>query len=418
MINRGSRLVRSARIALTYGPLGLLTLSIGSGVTGPGLGEIRAEATTAPQLPPVPANGELGFVIEGFGGLPSVGKRDCSQGGSGGVRENFRATLPAAERERLLKKENEVEFEKRWKATIFGPNNTNICTNYDKFERPMMRTVQSKFAWGFDLDGSDGNAGSADTCAHENFTTPDGQAGIDNQAFRAMGCAGGGGGEERPAALEQGGDRNARGGMSQFFASGEWTQVILIRGIDSMVRDDDVEIVYGNTGQAVPMTPAGEFLRNASFTIDDQPPRERNVLRGKIVNGVLTTTEAKDIRLAQTWGQGQGRGDLRGLRTKFDLRKARMRLEFKPDGTLDGLVGGYTPVWMMFAAPALGGAGSATTANIDCAAQYVTLKKLADGIKDPKTGECTGVSTAMRLRAIPAYVNDVPSKAKSFAASK
>ena len=30
-----------------------------------------------------------------------------------------------------------------------------------------------------------------------------------------------------------------------------------------------------------------------------------------------------------------------------------------------------------------------------------------DGIKDPKTGKCTGISAAMQLTAIPAFVTDV-----------
>jgi len=32
----------------------------------------------------------------------------------------------------------------------------------------------------------------------------------------------------------------------------------------------------------------------------------------------------------------------------------------------------------------------------------------ADGLKDPNTGECKGISSAQQIRAIPAFVTDLP----------
>lgn len=53
-----------------------------------------------------------------------------------------------------------------------------------------------------------------------------------------------------------------------------------------------------------------------------------------------------------------------------------------------------------------GGFGAAVGAGIDCAAQYNTLKKLADGGRDPATGQCTTVSAAFDVAAVPAFVFD------------
>ena len=50
---------------------------------------------------------------------------------------------------------------------------------------------------------------------------------------------------------------------------------------------------------------------------------------------------------------------------------------------------------------------AALVAGIDCAAYHATLKKLADGIRDPRTGQCSGVSSAEQMSAVPAFVNDV-----------
>ncbi len=100
------------------------------------------------------------------------------------------------------------------------------------FDRPLLRTVQSKRAWGFDLDGDGGKGGdTGDSCAQEEFVSPTGEAGIDNQEYRAMGCKLGM--ARRRMACRATDDV----GMRQFIASGEWTQVILLRGVDSLRND-------------------------------------------------------------------------------------------------------------------------------------------------------------------------------------
>ena len=144
-----------------------------------------------------------------------------------------------------------------------------------------------------------------------------------------------------------------------------------------------------------------------------KPPRERNVLHGRIENGVLTT-DPQDIKLVQTWGQGGAR-DIRGNRAKYDLRRARLRLTFQGDGSLRGILGGYKPVFDVIQSPGIGGVGSALVAGIDCAQYLQTLRKYADGIKDAGTGKCSGVSAALQLTAVPAFVNDIPAGSASAA---
>lgn len=347
-------------------------------------------------LPEVPANGEMGFLVARFV-MPIVpGLESCPDGLALNARETYIEGLPPAEKERLLRPENEPELTRRWKASVTGPGGTNICTNPEMFtDRPPMRTVRHPNGWGMDLDGG----GNEDTCAHEEFTDPHGNVGIDNQEYRAMGCW------PMIRGYDGTGGDTLRG-YDQFFASGEWTQVLLIRGIDSLERDDDVTVIYANTPDRPVVDSAGKFLAGASFTISDTAPRNRNVLKGRIVNGVLET-EPADIVLTQTWGQGGAR-DIRGNRTKFTYKKGRLRLTFNPDGSLSGMVGGYRPLFEIFQSPAIGGIGAATTAGIDCAAQLTNLRKHADGIRDPQTGQCSAVSSAMRMTAIPAFVNDVP----------
>lgn len=344
-------------------------------------------------LPAPPANGVMGFVVSSF--IPPIvpGKEACPGGPSPKLRDVYLAGLPAEERARLLRKENAGELERNWKLTAFGPDDTNVCSQPDRFDRPLLSTVQSELAIGLDLDG-----GRSDGCAHDEFTSPSGAQGIDNQEYRVMGCK-----------LEWRGldglQSDLAVGTRQFHASGEWTQVILLRGVDSLENDEDVEVIYGNTPDRPFADSKGNFLHGASFTISDKPPRHRNALKGRIANGVLTTAPTR-IKLTATWGQGGAR-DIRGNRGAYDFHEGMLRLTFQPDGSLQGLVGGYRPLFDAILSPSLGGAGAAIVAGIDCAAELKTLRKYADGLRDAKTGQCTGISSAMQLSAVPAFVNDV-----------
>lgn len=391
---------------LTLRRTGLFAIAVASifavDAAAPPLLRAPAGAASAPHmaLPAPPANGQMGFLVQEFS-MPSVHDKDaCPDGRVPSVREAFLKTLPDAERQRLLLKENEPELTRRWQATVFAPDGSNMCSQPDRFPRTTFPELKSRYAWGMDLDGGS----AADSCAHETFETPTGQTGIDNQEYRALGCSG-----PAPSTDEtENRTRRAQGasGFNQFFASGEWTQVILLRGVDSLQNDPEVQVIYGNTPDRPAADSSGHFLRGSSFTISDTAPRHRNVLRGRIVDGVLTT-EPAEIALTQTWGQG-GTREIRGARSKFMFYKGRLRLEFQPDGSLRGMLGGYRPPFELLAAEALGGAGSATTAGMDCGAKLATAKKLADGIRDPRTGKCTGISSARTIGAIPAFVNDVP----------
>jgi hypothetical protein len=393
--DRERRRFRHSR--LTAGTSALAALGAGAMLAAP-VPQTAAPAladTAAPaSLPAPPANGVMGFVVESFHQPVIQGKDACPDGPVLRLRDAYLKTIPAAEAERLRKPENVKEWDAKWQAYAFNEAGADICTQPDMFDHPMQRTVQSGHAWGLDLDGANKN----DTCRHQEFTTPTGEGGIDNQEYRALGCT-----------LEWRGVDGVAGdmevGTKQFHLSGEWTQVILLKGVDSLQNDPDVTVIYANTPDRPVIDTKGQWLTGASFTISDAPPRERNVLHGRIVDGVLTTDTA-DIKLVSTWGQSAQR-DLRGPRGKFDYRQARLQLKFQPDGSLTGLMGGYRPIFDPILPVSLGGAGTALVAGIDCSAYLKALKTMADGLRNPKTGQCEGISSAQQIRAIPAFVTDL-----------
>jgi hypothetical protein len=345
---------------------------------------------------PLPANGEMGFVVTAFAPAIYQSKDDCPDGPANTVRESYLQSLPPTERTRLEDPANAQELSKRWQSYALGPNNTNICSNPELFDRPIQRVLQGKVALGLNLDGDHGNGSSnPDTCPHEKFTSPTGEPGIDNQVYRAMGCSSNYRGVD-------GTSGDIVKGFNMLLASGEQSKVLLLRGVHNLEHQDDVEVILASTSDRPILDANHNFIVNASFTVSANP-RWRNVLHGHIEQGVLTT-DPVDIRLSLRVGHG----GIRGQKAEWDLRKARLRLTFEPDGSVKGLVGAYQPIGNVIEHTTLGGIGAATVAGIDCAAQYATLKKLADGVRDPTTGQCTADSTALDFAAVPAFVFDRP----------
>jgi hypothetical protein len=174
---------------------------------------------------------------------------------------------------------------------------------------------------------------------------------------------------------------------------------MILRNVHSLVNDDNVEVVLASSQDRPIVDTQQNLISNASYQVTTNP-HWRNVLHGRIVNGVLTT-DSRDIVLERQLGNRP-----RGVPTDWNFARSRLQLAFKPDGTLDGVIGGYVPL-IMYMLQAIGGsAGSVTVADIDCASAYRTIKALADGERDPTTGQCNRISSAMHIEAVPAFVFD------------
>jgi hypothetical protein len=265
------------------------------------------------------------------------------------------------------------------------------CQHPAAFEEAPMRTGDGTVAYGLDLDGTSDGAAKANTCAHGNFTSPAGDKGVDNQLYRILGCING----YRPESRFQG---NA---LKDFATSarqdGALTTLIEVTGIDDIRNDDRVEIgVYSSTNPtAYDSSRIG--VPYVSYTATDNPAW-RTVTTGKIVDGVLTS-DPVDLRFDYYIGQG--------LKDHNDLliKGARFRLEIGEDGNAKGVLAGYSDVETFYRSefgqnyPVL-----PQSYGYTCPAVYAAMWKLADGHPDPKTGQCTSISSAFEIRATPAFV--------------
>jgi hypothetical protein len=324
-----------------------------------------------------------GFVLTSFAlASHESDPADCPEGLNKSAKDIYLESLPAAERDRLSKPEAEKEL---WKLLYapggnLGPGKRthNRCADPTDFGSPPLRTIQGKVAEGMALDGNAPN-----TCAHAQFSSPEGKPGIDNQLWRAMGCIRG---WRKGADIEKYAHDNIR--------AGEYTILLEITGMTDPRSDDHVEVgIYSSTDQVL-VDAAGNVLPDSSLQIHDDP-RYRAVARGRVVDGVITT-DPVDVRLKY---RSAGYID-----TDFYIRGARMRLEPQPDGSIKGMIGGYYDVETLYDG-FIRQAQVVTSVLLaySCPAVYSALNQLADGYPDP-TGKCTAISTAYRFDAIPAFV--------------
>ena len=352
--------------------------------------------------------GKLGFVVADISyGLSNAKDAAvmCPKGLSLGPRDIFAAT-PEGQRR---KDESDADYTRRLGAGaqtfMTAPNGQNLCMNPEAGKPdPNLHAVSGDVpVFGIDLDGQASRAnGSAKpgTCAHDDFRGVNGERGIDNQFFRAIGCTN---------TLAPGGQANDFGSQ---MAVGEWGILLSLEDVQDVRNDNDVVVrIYANKD---PMETSAnhEPLPNATYAFD-QDPRYQASTRGRIVNGVLTS-DPVDVRFHWV---------VNNIRLDRALRDARLRMTINADGSMEGIMAGYSPVEEMYdtvfgfrtgrdgsgqLAPVRARQGSASgyafTARHTCNGVYYAMKQMADGHRDPATGQCTSISTQYRLKAIPAFV--------------
>ena len=323
----------------------------------------------------------LGFVLTDFGpALDPGGADDCPNGPAQTPQQMYLATagLTAQEKQRLLRPENGREL---LQLATKGPNGVDLCRAPETVTHLPLNIIEGKTAVGLDLDGAPDGGVSQGTCAHDQFVSPDGKHGIDNQFYRAIGC------------VRFYGQGDYARLVNSFMAGGEFTIVMELRGVDDLHNDRDVEVGIYNSSDPAFTDSNGHILPDSSLRVVVDA-KYHNELRGRIVDGVLTT-EPADIRL----GFSQA-----AKPSEYYFRAARFRLELRKDGTIGGLMGAYRDVENIQAVFATHGAGAAAVTSLDCPGLHAALVRVADGYRDSRTGRCTAVSVAHHVEGIPAFV--------------
>jgi hypothetical protein len=265
-----------------------------------------------------------------------------------------------------------------------GPDRLNVCELPGIVRDPGFSSPQSNSTRGMNLDGDDG-AGEPPRGVrkHKNYVSEDGRAGIDNQLFSIEGCIPG---------LKSKGlltvDRN------ELMRSGAVSMLVEVSGIHNEQNDDHVFItVFYSKDPMVKSAAGSQILRNYTFRVAEDPELTQHFfrVRGRIENGVVVADHIKEISLHD------------GGQLRLTLYHAQMRIALRPDGTMKGLVGGYQDwrevygflgPWRHFEQ----GMG------FTCPGLYNALKRAADGLPDPVSGEFNGISAAYDFEGVRAFI--------------
>lgn len=278
-----------------------------------------------------------------------------------------------------------------------GPHGEDFCWKPTFFKDPPQRLATGPMSYGMNLDGTKDGRATAKTCKHEKFArSPDGEQSIDNQLYRVIGCIPG----YRELGVIDG------YGTQERKATGRGLILVEITGVDDPRNDNDVEVKFYRAVGQMPKAAAGQVLPFGSYTIDQDvngEVRYGDSAHGKIVDGVLTT-DPIDATLPS-----YGANSYYVLK----LRDMRLKVTIAADGqTAQGTIAGYYDLeqWYHYLTNI---EYLASIGGLNCPSVYDAVHRLADGYPDPKTGECTAISSAFNIEATAALIvhpKSVPDK--------
>lgn len=335
---------------------------------------------------PEPPGKTIGLVltIEEPGHYESPGgKEECPDGLQFMDRENWAAY---SEEVRAEKRE---KWGHRWNR---GPHGENATAVPWAVEDPLpLRLTQSKKSYGFNLDGTEDGRETAKTCKHEKFRSVDGKTAVDNQLYRVMGCTKG----------WRVGGAAATYRLMEFPTYSANRTLIEVSKVDDEQNDDDVEVRIYKGLDTLLKDGSGEFLPNLTQRIDVRWPVIAST-RGRIVDGVLQTEPVDHAYFPMRWNVRTS------TREWYD-----MRIELKLNATgAEGMIGGYQDLekyWLMYRR---GLSVSNDNSGWSLPSLYKATVELADGRRDPATGQCTAISSLLLVKAVRTFIVHPTEKAQ------
>ncbi len=329
----------------------------------------------------------LGYVVTqwDYATYESPFADECPEGLAVGNDEYWWRGLSRADKDKLTNTGLIQPIDRRGTAVLRGPQGEDVCWKPEIVKDPPMRTVKGKLAFGFNLDGTTDGKATPKSCAHEKFTGVDNTPGVDNQVYRLLGCLYG---WRRNGVMDAYDDEERRN-------SGRGVILMEITNVDDARNDDAVDITFYRAIDPFSLDATGKILPYGSYRIDmaNGKPRYGATAKGKIVNGVLTTTPI-DLSLPYY---------ANSIFAEMRLRDMQFRLELpQGEGKAKGLMGGYYDFdkWWEYMMKA---EFLVATGDWSCPAMWEAAHRLADGYPD-KDGKCTALSTAFKVEALPAFI--------------
>jgi hypothetical protein len=259
-----------------------------------------------------------------------------------------------------------------------GNGRDNVYLHPATVADAQLKPAVGRFAYGFNLDGR----GPASPNSYEDPETH--EPGVNNQLFRTMGCIQvykGYPPPQPPLEAEYRWDYSRP-------VMGAW--LISIEAAD-FSRDGEVRVILQSSVDPVVLFDASAHVqRDVTYRVARRP-ESYNVLRGHLHGGVITTEPGRILMHCDVY-----------IQPVFEFANARIRLKIKPDGTLEGVLGGYQAWYPLYWSHAKIGYVDERGFGVDAPALYYALRRNADADPDPKSGENTAISAAYMIEAVPA----------------
>jgi hypothetical protein len=315
----------------------------------------------------VPEDGTIAYAWTGLHWTATHSKdvkQECPQGFNLGPREEFKALFPDDEPKRTV-------LDTQLRREIDGWYPTTAPEPFP------FREAKGPLALGMNLDGKVGP---------NDFTSADGEEGIDNQLYRALGCI---------DAFRDAGDHDFFD--NEAVGKEDYNRILIeLAGVQSFENSPHVSVtVYRGLDPLLTDASNKDFLPGGTERIDTRWGRKFiQHLKGKIVNGVLTT-EPHDLTFP--WATF-------GLPTDDFMRAARFQLKLTPTRA-EGLIGGYADVesWYLQTMKSVS-THHQSYGKTSPPSLYKTLRRLADAYPDPKTGANTAISSALHAQFVQVFV--------------
>ena len=300
------------------------------------------------------------------------GKAECPNGYNEGPREQFKKLFPDDGTTRSLA---DTELKREIEGWFPTPAPDGL-----EFHEATGST-----ALGNNLDGK---------LDSRDFRSPEGEDGIDNQLYRALGCI-----------------NSYRGpqGANDFFDNEEigkddYNRLILeVSGIETLTDSRDVTVtIFRGLDPLLADAGGTSYLPGGTQRIDLRwGSRFVQRFHGKIENGVLTT-EPGD--LAFPWATF-------GLPADEFVHDARFRIKLNATEA-EGMIAGYVDLETWY----LQTMKSESThhqsyGQLSPPSLYKAFRKVADAYPDAKSGANTAMSSALRARFVQVFVLPVPAGA-------
>ena len=169
--------------------------------------------------------------------------------------------------------------------------------------------------------------------------------------------------------------------------------MIEVSGIDNEQNDSDVAVAVYSSATPLTLNAVGAPMASVSFDVN-RDPRYTSHVRGRIVNGELIT-DIFDLRV---------RMKEQIVNSYRELRNARLRATWKPDGSIHGELVGYHTIASIKDQYVQATQIGANLSRMSCPALLSAIEREADGIPDPQTGRNTAISAALRFVGVNAFV--------------